>query len=79
MLRERMWTWQIADRYDKRLPRGYPAKTTPTGRTGWKKITGMLSKSGLIERKAGQTWRLTDAGRDIAGFLTDMWRSVLKP
>ena len=76
LLRERKWTWQIADRYYKRLPWGHPAKTTPTGRPGWKRITGMLSKQGLIERKSGQTWRLTDAGMSVAGFLTDTWRSV---
>jgi len=71
MLRERKWTWQIADRYYKRLPWRHPAKTTPTGRPGWKRITGMLSKQGLIERKSGQTWRLTDAGRDVASFLAE--------
>lgn len=76
MLRERKWTWQIADRYYKRLPWGHPAKTTPTGRPGWKKITGMLSKQGLIERKSGQTWRLTDTGKSVAEFLTDTWRTV---
>ena len=76
MQRERKWTWQIADRYYKRLPWGHPAKTTPTGRPGWKRITGMLSKQGLIERKSGHTWRLTDAGRDVAGFLVEAWRST---
>tara|TARA_E500000318_G_scaffold14854_5_gene14981 strand:- start:137573 stop:138430 length:858 start_codon:yes stop_codon:yes gene_type:complete len=76
MLRERKWTWQIADRYYKRLPWRHPAKTTSTGRPGWKKITTVLSKSGLIERKSGRTWRLTDAGRDVAGFLADTWRST---
>lgn len=79
MLRERNWTWQIADRYYKRLPWGNPAKTTPSGRPGWKRVTGMLSKSGLIERKSGQNWRLTDAGVSVAGYLTDTWRSVIKP
>ena len=73
MLRERKWTWQIADRYYKRLPWRHPAKTTPTGRPGWKKITGMLSKSGLIERKSGQTWRLTEPGRDAAGMVSAAW------
>ncbi len=73
MLRERKWTWQIADRYYKRLPWGHPAKTTPIGRPGWKRITGTLSTQRLIERKSSQTWRLTDAGVSVAGFLSDTW------
>jgi hypothetical protein len=76
MLRERKWTWQIADRYYKRLPWGHPAKTTPTGRPGWKRITGVLSKQGLIERKSGQTWQLTEPGRIAAEMVNSFWKAA---
>ena len=78
MLWERKWTWQIADWFYKRLPWRHPAKTTPTERPGWKRITGVLSKKGLIERKLGLTWRLTDAGVSVAGYLADTWRTSMK-
>jgi hypothetical protein len=79
MMREKRWTWQVADRTYTRLPWGHPAKTTPAGRPGWKKITGVLSRRGLIERKSGQTWRLTDAGKVVARQVEEAWRWVMSP
>ena len=72
--RERRWTWQICDNYFKRLPWGHACKLTPEGRPGWKLITRLLEKSTLIERRRGQTWRLTPDVQDaIHDLLTPQW------
>lgn len=72
--RERRWTWQICDNYFKRLPWGHACKLTPEGRPGWKLITRLLEKSALIERRRGQTWRLTPDVQDaIRDLLTPQW------
>ena len=68
MWKEKKWTWVISDRYFKRLPWRHPCKVTPEGRPGWKMITGLLDQAHLIERRNGQTWRLT---REVRGVVTD--------
>ena len=71
---ERKWTWVISDRYLRRLPWGHPCKVTPAGRPGWKLITGLLDRAGLIERRTGQTWRLTREARPVvAEHLLPAW------
>ena len=57
--REKKWTWPISDNYFRRLPWTHECKLTPEGRPGWKRITPLLEKAGLIERLRGQTWRLS--------------------
>lgn len=63
--KEEKWTWVVCDRYFARLNWGHPCKVTPEGRPGWKLITGLLDRSGLIERRSGQTWRLNRNARTI--------------
>ena len=73
-LREIRWTWVISDRHFARLHWGHPCKVTPEGRPGWKLITGLLDRSGLIERRTGQTWRLTREARPVvADYLLPEW------
>lgn len=73
-LRESRWTWVICDRHFGRLPWGHPCKVTPDGRPGWKLITGFLDRAGLIERRTGQTWRLTREARPVvADHLLPAW------
>lgn len=73
-LRECRWTWVISDRHFGRLPWGHPCKVTPEGRPGWKLITNLLDRAGLIERRTGQTWRLTREARPIvADHLLPDW------
>lgn len=73
-LRESRWTWVISDRHFRRLPRKHPCKVTPDGRPGWKLITGLLDRAGLIERRTGQTWRLTREARPVvADHLLPAW------
>lgn len=64
-LRESRWTWVISDRHFARLHWGHPCKVTPACRPGWKLITGLLDRAGLIERRTGQTWRLTREARPV--------------
>jgi len=72
--REKKWTWVISDRHFSRLPWGHPCKVTPEGRPGWKRITKLLDRAGLIERRRGQTWRLTrEARRVVADHLLPAW------
>lgn len=73
--RERKWTWVISGRYLRRLPWGHPCKMTPEGRPGWPLLTDMLEYAGYIERRTGQTWRLSVSGRTIAKGLQDLWQS----
>lgn len=73
-LREGRWTWVISDRHFSRLHRGHPCKVTPEGRPGWKLITRLLDRAGLIERRTGQTWRLTRESRPVvADHLLPAW------
>jgi hypothetical protein len=73
-LREGRWTWVISDRHFGRLRWGHPCKVTPEGRPGWKLITGLLDRAGLIERRTGQTWRLTREARTVvADHLLPAW------
>jgi hypothetical protein len=73
-LRESRWTWVICDRHFGRLPWGHPCKVTPAGRPGWKLVTGLLDRAGLIERRSGQTWRLTREARPVvADHLLPAW------
>lgn len=73
-LRESRWTWVISDRHFSRLHWGHPCKVTPAGRPGWKLITGLLDRSGLIERRTGQTWRLRREARPVvADHLLPAW------
>ena len=73
-LRESRWTWVISDRHFGRLPWGHRCKVTPEGRPGWKLITGLLEGAGLIERRTGQTWRLTREARPfVADHLMPAW------
>ena len=73
-LRESRWTWVISDRHFRRLPRKHPCKVTPEGRPGWKLITGLLDRAGLIERRTGQTWRLRREARPVvADHLLPAW------
>ena len=73
-LRESRWTWVISDRHFCRLPRGHRCKVTPEGRPGWKLITGLLDRAGLIERRTGQTWRLRHEARPVvADHLLPVW------
>ena len=74
--RERKWTWVISDRYLRRLPWGHPCKMTPEGRPGWKRITGTMYRQGLIERKSGQTWQLTEPGRIAAEMVNSFWKAA---
>lgn len=76
--REKKWTWMICDRHFERLPWGHPCKAGPEGRPGWRLVTTALEGAGLIERRRGQTWRLTEAGRDVAGVLADTWGHLVK-
>lgn len=76
MLRERRWTWVISDRHFSRLPWQHPCKVTPTGRPGWKLITGLLSKAGLIEQRTSQTWRLTKVGKSAGEHAKAAWLSM---
>tara|TARA_R110000782_G_scaffold57258_5_gene119575 strand:- start:8048 stop:9022 length:975 start_codon:yes stop_codon:yes gene_type:complete len=72
--RESRWTWVISDRHFGRLPWGHRCKVTPEGRPGWKLITGLLDRAGLIERRSGQTWRLRREARPIvADYLLPAW------
>ena len=73
--RERKWTWVISDRYFRRLPWGHPCKMTPEGRPGWPLLTDMLEHAAYIERRRGQTWRLSASGRLIAKGVRDLWQS----
>lgn len=73
-LRESRWTWVISDRHFSRLPWAHPCKVTPEGRPGWKLITGLLDRAGLIERRSGQTWRLRREARlVVADHLLPAW------
>ncbi len=73
-LREGRWTWMISDRHFGRLPWGHPCKVTPESRPGWKLITGLLDRAGLIERRTGQTWRLRREARPVvADHLLPAW------
>jgi hypothetical protein len=73
-LRECRWTWVISDRHFSRLPWAHPCKVTPEGRPGWKLITGLLDRAGLIERRSGQTWRLRREARlVVADHLLPAW------
>ena len=73
-LRESRWTWVICDRHFGRLPWGHPCKVTPEGRPGWKLITGLLDRAGLIERRTGHTWRLRREARPVvADHLLPAW------
>ncbi len=73
-LRESRWTWVISDRHFARLHWGHPCKVTPEGRPGWKLITRLLDRAGLIERRTGQTWRLAREARPIvADHLLPAW------
>ncbi|MEL6498414.1 MAG: hypothetical protein AAFZ67_08285 [Planctomycetota bacterium] len=73
-LREGRWTWVISDRHFSRLHRTHPCKVTPEGRPGWKLITRLLDRAGLIERRSGQTWRLTRESRPVvADHLLPVW------
>jgi hypothetical protein len=73
-LRESRWTWVISDRHFGRLPWGHRCKVTPEGRPGWKLITELLDRAGLIERRTGQTWRLTREARPVvADHLMPAW------
>ena len=72
--KEEKWTWVVCDRYFARLNWGHPCKVTPEGRPGWKLITGLLDHAGLIERRTGQTWRLTREARPlVADHLLPAW------
>ncbi len=71
--REKKWTWVISDRYLKRLPWGHPCKTTPMGRPGWNPLTEMMERAGYIERRHGQTWQPTMAGKGLAGDIALVW------
>lgn len=73
--RERKWTWVVSDRYLRRLPWGHPCKMTPEGRPGWPLLTDMLEHVGYIERRRGQTWRLSASGRLIAEDVQALWQS----
>lgn len=73
-LREGRWTWVISDRHFARLRWGHPCKVTPEGRPGWKLITGQLDLAGLVQRRSGQTWRLTREARPVvADHLLPAW------
>jgi hypothetical protein len=76
--REKKWTWAISDRYFKRLPWGHPCKVTPEGRPGWKLITGMLDRAGLVERWRGQTWRSVQNEQHPVRELIAIWRDVVR-
>lgn len=71
--REKKWTWVICDRHFNRLPWGHPCKVTPEGRPGWKLVTGMLERAGLVGRWRGQTWRLTEAGKATPAIIQTLW------
>lgn len=78
--RERKWTWVVSDRYLRRLPWGHPCKMTPEGRPGWPLLTDMLEYAGFIERRRGQTWRLTPEARHIIAVdLSPQWESAASP
>ncbi|MFG0244855.1 MAG: hypothetical protein ACF8MF_02230 [Phycisphaerales bacterium JB052] len=72
---EKKWTWVVCDRYFARLPWGHPYKAGPEGRPGWKLVTWLLEGEGLIELKAGQTWRLTAEGQSAARRAGIRWSS----
>jgi len=75
ILIETKWTWMVCEKYLMRLPWGHPMKTTVQGRPGWKVSISLLSSMSLIQLRSGQTWELTESGRQVSIDLKEYWKN----
>ena len=59
------WTWRVSDHVLSRLPKEHPHRAFNGERPGWKPLTQILERQGLINRSRGYTWRLTNPARTV--------------
>lgn len=59
------WTWRVADCVLSRLPKEHPYRAFNGKRPGWKPITQILERQGMLNRSRGYTWRLTKPARTV--------------
>ncbi|MEO1583765.1 MAG: hypothetical protein AAFR96_04235 [Planctomycetota bacterium] len=57
------WTWQVSDQVLSRLPKEHPYRAFNGERPGWKPLTQILERQGMLNRSRGYTWRLTNPAR----------------
>lgn len=59
------WTWRVSDHVLSRLPKEHPYRAFNGKRPGWKPLTQILERQGMLNRSRGYTWRLTKLARAI--------------